>query len=321
MRPFLALLPAIALLAACAEPVPVAPVPVAVPPARPAPPAPQLPAPKAEPAAPPRQDVSADLRDYYARVQRGLLAQGLLRRDRGGIDTPYDADRLAETFLRLAFFEEYAPNAGVGVARETRSKLHRWEVPVRVQMRFGDSVSEAQRVTDANAIRSLVRRLAEATGHPITATAPDGNFTVYVVSEADRRALASELRKLVPELPEPALASVIDLPRRNYCVVFAVDRGETGRYTRAVAIIRSEHPELLRLSCFHEEIAQGLGLANDSPRARPSIFNDDEEFALLTTMDEQLLGILYDERLRPGMTLEEARPIVEQIAREIIPSS
>ncbi|WP_375261060.1 DUF2927 domain-containing protein [Palleronia sp.] len=319
MRPILALLPALALLAACADPAPVAPVPV--PPERPAPRAPQPPAPKAEPPAAPQPDASADLRDYYARVQRGLLAQGLLRRDRGGIDTPYDADRLAETFLRLAFFEEYAPNEGVGVARETRSKLHRWAAPVRLEMRFGESVPEAQRVTDANAIRSLVRRLAEATGHPITATSSDGNFTVYVVSESDRRGLGAALRELVPELPEPALASVVDLPRRNYCVVFAVDRGESGRYTRAVAIIRAEHPELLRLSCFHEEIAQGLGLANDSPRARPSIFNDDEEFALLTNMDEQLLRILYDDRLRPGMTMEEARPIVEQIAREIIPSS
>ncbi|SFG53046.1 Protein of unknown function [Palleronia marisminoris] len=319
MRQALALLSAALLVAACAGPEPVAP-PVPVPPAQSAPPAPRAPTPRAEPE-PPTADLSADLRDYYARVQRGLLAQGLLRRDGGGVDTPYDADRLAETFLRLAFFEEYAPNAGVGVARETRSKLHRWEVPVRVETRFGDDVPPRQRITDANAIGSLVRRLGAATGHPISTTSTDGNFIVYVVRESDRRALAPALRQLAPELPEAALATVIDLPRRNYCVVFAVDRGETGRYTRAVAIIRSEHPELLRLSCFHEEIAQGLGLANDSPRARPSIFNDDEEFALLTDMDEQLLSILYDPRLRPGMTLEEARPIVEQIAREILPSA
>ena len=45
--------------------------------------------------------------------------------------------------------------------------------------------------------------------------------------------------------------------------------GDSGTYTRAFAVIRAEHPDLLRLSCLHEEIAQGLGLANDSPRARP----------------------------------------------------
>jgi hypothetical protein len=59
-------------------------------------------------------------------------------------------------------------------------------------------------------------------------------------------------------------------------------KGNSGAYTRAVAVVRAEHPDLLRQSCIHEEIAQGLGLPNDSPAARPSIFNDDEEFALLT---------------------------------------
>ena len=67
-----------------------------------------------------------------------------------------------------------------------------------------------------------------------------------------------------------------------------------------------------------EEVAQGLGLPNDSPTARPSIFNDDEEFALLTTQDELLLKMLYDPRLSPGMTPDEARPILREIADELV---
>ena len=49
--------------------------------------------------------------------------------------------------------------------------------------------------------------------------------------------------------------------------------------------------------------------------------NDDEEFAYLTRHDELLLKILYDSRLRPGMTEAEARPIVLQIARELLATS
>jgi len=74
----------------------------------------------------------------------------------------------------------------------------------------------------------------------------------------------------------------------------------------------------MRLSCIHEELAQGLGLANDSPQARPSIFNDDEEFAYLTRHDELLLEMLYDPRLEPGMTVDTAAPLVRRIAEEII---
>ncbi|MGK7754127.1 DUF2927 domain-containing protein [Roseovarius sp. C03] len=47
--------------------------------------------------------------------------------------------------------------------------------------------------------------------------------------------------------------------------------------------------------------------------ARPSIFNDDEEFALLTTHDEMLLEALYNPALNPGMGLEEARPILRRL--------
>ena len=61
-----------------------------------------------------------------------------------------------------------------------------------------------------------------------------------------------------------------------------------------------------------------MGLANDSPSARPSIFNDDDEFALLTTHDELLLKMLYDPRLKAGMTLPEAKPIIRTITTEFL---
>ena len=64
-------------------------------------------------------------------------------------------------------------------------------------------------------------------------------------------------------------------------------------------------------------MAQGLGLANDSPQARPSIFNDDDEFALLTTHDEMLLKILYNPALSPGMSAEAARPVVRRLAAQV----
>ena len=74
----------------------------------------------------------------------------------------------------------------------------------------------------------------------------------------------------------------------------------------------------MRLACLHEELAQGLGLPNDSGLNRPSIFNDDEEFALLTRQDELMLSMLYDPSLRSGMTEAEARPIVQSLARRLL---
>ena len=108
------------------------------------------------------------------------------------------------------------------------------------------------------------------------------------------------------------------MPRATYCLVYAISSAGGSTYTKAFAVIRAEHPDLMRLSCLHEEITQGLGLANDSPSARPSIFNDDEEFALLTPMDELMLKMLYNPLLTPGMTEAEARPIVDSLATALI---
>ncbi|MBY6047985.1 DUF2927 domain-containing protein [Vannielia litorea] len=289
----------------------------------------ELPAPQSEPdpvatpdeLAPRPKDPSEASRAaarHYARVQSDLLARGLLRRDGGGPDTPYSDRQLTENFVRIALFDEYVSRGGTLVAQQSESNLRRWEQPIRFGLRFGETVPESQRAKDRTNVAAFVRRLSRATGHPMSMGTGNGNFTVLMLNEDERAAIGPELRRLVPGIDNAAIRTIETLPRDTLCLVFATTTGNSSVYTRAVAIIRAEHPDLLRLSCIHEELAQGLGLANDSPEARPSIFNDDEEFGLLTTHDEQLLRILYDGRLRPGMTALEAKPIVKQIVGEIL---
>ena len=285
-------------------------------------------APETSPAAPARPDASlssapdtgasAELADYYARVQNGLLSQGLLRTDGGGPDVPFSSRDLVRNFLKIAFYEEYVDAGGRLIAREKASRMHRWTKPVTISLEFGASVDPAGRTRDRNEFIGFVRRLADVTGHPIRATEPaHADFRVFIVSEDERRAMGPTLRRIMPNVSRTALNTVVNLPRSTYCLAFATDPEQDGSYGQAIAVIRAEHPDLLRASCIHEEIAQGLGLSNDYPLARPSIFNDDEEFGLLTTHDELLLKMLYDDRLRPGMSEAEARPIVERIAAEL----
>lgn len=256
---------------------------------------------------------------YYQSVQAKLLAQGLLRTDGGGPDTPFGPRDLARNFERIALYDEYQLENGRFVQRETKSTLRRWEKPVRIVPIFGRSVPEDQRLQDADNLRSYARRLSDLTRHPISVASAGGNYFVLFLTADELAASGATLRSLLPGIDSATVAEITRLPRTTYCSVYAFsDPGSGGAYSAAVAIIRAEHPDLLRLSCIHEEIAQGLGLANDSPRARPSIFNDDEEFALLTRMDELMLRILYDRRLRVGMTPDEARPIVERIAAELL---
>lgn len=261
---------------------------------------------------------SKELAEYYKRVQDGFLVQGQLRTDGGGPDTPFNARNLVDNFERIALYNEYANDGQRIVARQTESLVHRWDTPIRMKVEFGASVPLEQRQVDRTRVTNYAQRLGKLTGVPIRMTNGDANFNVFVVNEDERRALGPRLRQILPRDSEATISAVVDMPRSDYCLVFAWTSPERASYTNAVAIIRGEHPDLMRLSCIHEELAQGMGLPNDSPSARPSIFNDDEEFAFLTGHDELLLKILYDPRIKSGMTAQEARAQAEIIAAELM---
>ncbi|WP_375175631.1 DUF2927 domain-containing protein [Pseudooceanicola sp.] len=263
-------------------------------------------------------EASQALSRYYASFQADLLAQGLLRRDGGGPDTPYSAVDLARNFEQIVFYDEYVRGGGLRGARDSAARLRRWPDPVRIAVEFGDSVPDDIRREDMATIRDYTARLNRVTGHPISLSTAGANFHVLVMGEDDRPEVVRRVKEIVPDISATSLGIFQRLPKAIHCLVVAFSKDDsTEGYGEAIALVRAEHPDLVRRSCYHEEMAQGLGLANDSPRARPSIFNDDDEFALLTSHDEMLLKMLYDPRLRIGMSAEEARPIVLRMAREL----
>jgi len=282
-------------------------------PARPAPDAGTL-----EPAPSPR---SAALTRHYRQLQAHLLAQGLLRQDGGGPDTPFGPEDAARNFERIAFFDEYARGGGLQAATGGPGVLRRWQGPVRIGVEFGASVPQATRARDRSAVASYAERLARVTAHPVSTAAREANFHVLIASEDDRAWTVARVRQLAPDIGPATMRLVSDPPRSIYCMVLTFgDPARPMSYGKAIALIRSEQPDLMRRSCIHEELAQGLGLGNDSAEARPSIFNDDEEFALLTSHDEDLLSLLYHPALRPGMSLDEARPIIRRILASTRPA-
>lgn len=267
-----------------------------------------------------RSEASHNLSIFFQRLQNDLLARGLLRTDGGGPDTTFTDTVLARNFVRIALFDEFVATPTGLRAQPTISRLRRWEQPVRFVVEYGATVPEDQRLEDNQSVHTFVSRLGRVTGQPMSMSDANPNFHVLILNEDDRLGYADQLRALVPGIDATSVQAFMELPRDTLCLVLAFSEGGTPQYSKAVALIRGEHPDLMRLACIHEELAQGLGLANDSPQARPSIFNDDEEFGLLTTHDELLLKMLYDDRLQTGMTAAKAAPIARVIARELMNS-
>ncbi len=248
------------------------------------------PAPETRPAPPaaeikPPSPASRAASDYYARIQQNYVTRGLLRVDGGGPDTPFNARQLVENFVRIALFEEFSTSGGRIVRQESATRLHRWSSPIRMKTVFGETVPMVQREKDRKSVASYAARLSRLTGLGIALTDRSPNFHVFIVNEDERKAIGPQLRAISADIDAAAVAAVQNMRQTTLCLVFAIDSDDDGIYNQAIAVIRGEHPDLLRLSCIHEELAQGLGLPNDSPAARPSVFNDDEEFGLLTNPD------------------------------------
>ena len=266
-----------------------------------------------------QSEESIELQKYYQRTSNRLRSWGLLRTDNGAIDNPYNAKTLSENFLKIALYDEYKIENGSYVAKETERKLKRWKNPITINIIHGETSTRKQIEADTKNIEHFARRLSNLTNLPIEIETKPGNFILLFLDINEQKRFGKKLETLMPLLTPSMAKAITSSPRTTFCSAFTLTRSPKDfEFVSAIILIKSEHKNLMRKSCIHEEMAQAMGLSNDSKFAKPSIFNDDEEFALLTNHDENLLRILYDNRLQPGMDVNEAQQIVTKIAKELL---
>jgi hypothetical protein len=258
------------------------------------------------------------LRQFYAGVEGDLITSGRMRQDVDPADAPFTTDDLVRDFVNIALKDEYVDRGGRYVQSETPSQLRRWERPVRMAVMNGPSSSPEDAGRNRANVAAFTSRLAHLTGHDIAmGKGADVNFVVLFMDSAERTQFADQVHAAYPDFAPAVIAALRDAPVNLFCITYAFfDPAAPSTYSSAIVLIRAEHPPFTRMSCVQEEMAQAMGLPNDSDEARPSLFNDTREFAFLTEHDAILLRMLYDPRLRPGMTAEEARPLLPAIAAD-----
>ena len=247
-------------------------------------------------------------RDTYAGMAAQLQAAGKLRTDRAPADAPYTAQDLERTFQRIAFSYEFQFRGGRLVNEPLQKPLNRWHGKIRYRI-----IGDAATPEDAAEVARLTREIGDLTGLTFVPSDDAHDMLISIASPAGEAEIAQFFR-------ERRMGTY----RRRYqlwrqtrsWICGATMSGASdgsGRLVYAHIFMGSEVEGILRTSCLHEEIVQALGLTNDHPDARPSIFNDDQEFAVMTDHDATLLRVLYDPRLEPGMSEDEAMPIVRQV--------
>ena len=262
----------------------------------------------------------SDLTQVYAAAEASLRDLGKMRTETRPADAPFTYEDLVEDFIQIALYNEYRVAGGRFVAGLSPTFLRRWEAPVRVGTIFGASTEAGRIRTDSAEVTGYTRRLATLTGLDMRVSDPeDANLLVVFLNEDEQVDFADTLTTRFTDISPAVIDAFRDSPRNIFCAAFGfTSAGRKGVYDHALILVKSEHSDFMRKSCIHEEMAQAMGLTNDSPDARPSIFNDDEEFAFLTRHDEILLQMLYDARLKAGMESYEVRPMLPAIARDAV---
>jgi hypothetical protein len=89
------------------------------------------------------------------------------------------------------------------------------------------------------------------------------------------------------------------------------------RILHAEVIIVVDAGEFVFYDCAYEEILQALGPINDDASVPWTMFNDDVRMGFFDIYDQILLNVLYDPRIRPGMSRQEAGVVVPAILPDV----
>ena len=213
-------------------------------------------------------------------------------------EPPADAAVL-DAFGKIAFGNEYVA--------EAEPRLQKWAQPIRWRI-YEELVLESG---ERSFLDRHLERLQRLSGLAFSEADrwPESNFLILFVSEARyafwiERYVSPSRRHLLPRLAGTACLGFL----RHHRVTFEIEL--------AVAIVPVDRARARGLmnSCIAEETTQVLGLLNDA-EVPGTLFNDKSDARDLTPLDELLVRLLYDPRLKAGMRREEALGV----ARKALP--
>jgi hypothetical protein len=208
--------------------------------------------------------------------------------------TDFTNDEIREGFFKIAF--------GAELQVDTPAvRVRKFDEPVRIFVE-GNSADRrhelARVVTD---IQSRINHLDIA----ITNDRGAANFTVRLVPE---RMLKATIRALYGN----DRAKQIQRALNPQCLS-GIGKDERFRIRRAEVILPTDAGDFTFHDCAYEELLQALGAINDDKSVPWTMFNDDVQMGFFDVYDQYLLNILYDPRIRPGMTRDQVDAVLPDI--------
>ena len=209
--------------------------------------------------------------------------------------TDFTNDEIRDGFLKIAFGPELQLGAHV-------ERVRKFDEPVRI---FVASLSGPDRHSEIAAIVDDIRAHVNHLDVVVTNDRKAANFVVRLVAARDfdrtiRALYGSDKAKRIQQSLNPQCLSGIGKDQRY-------------RIRRAEVILPVDVGDFTFYDCAYEELLQALGAINDDRTVPWTMFNDEVQMGFFDVYDQYLLNILYDPRVRPGMTKEEVDSLLPEV--------
>lgn len=207
-------------------------------------------------------------------------------------------DEIIEGFLKTAFGAEYHLAGRV-------DRIRKYEVPVRVFVDGTRADRKAQLVKIVADIAARVQYLDIA----MAANNDDANVLVKLVRDRDlNRTIAtfygSERAREIRSSLDPQCLSGF---RKNE--KFEIEHSDV--------ILTVDNGDFVFFDCAYEELLQSLGPINDTSTVPWTMFNDNVSMGYFDVYDQYILNLLYDPRIKAGMTVQDAKAILPEVLTDV----
>jgi hypothetical protein len=181
-------------------------------------------------------------------------------------------------------------------------RIRKYDGPVRVYIENRAKPDRSQQVA---AVIADIARHIQHLDIAITRSRDEANMLVTLVRDRD---LARTIRSLYGRRQAQRIQYSLD----PQCLS-GFRKDDSFRIVRSDAILAANAGEFIFYDCAYEELLQALGPINDDSSVPWTMFNDNVQKGFFDIYDQYLLNILYDRRVRPGMTRAEVRAVMPEV--------
>jgi hypothetical protein len=210
----------------------------------------------------------------------------------------FSDDEIRDGFFKTAFHAELQFD-------RKSERIRKFDEPVRV---FVVNRAAPDRSAQIAAVVADIRAHIDHLDLAMAENEKTANFIVVLMPEHDLAATirarygANEARQIQRALDPQCLSGI--------------GKDSTFRIRRAEALLPADVDDFTFYDCAYEELLQGLGIINDDSSVPWTMFNDDVQMGFFDVYDQYLVNLLYDPRVRPGMT----KAAVDKRLPQILPT-